>query len=121
MKNNKQIIATFDAAFKGMNERKESFVIVQIFPHDTIQLLSGGLHGTATIRLDLLIQNQLPYIRLMYNSGSELLAFLTNEEKKEAINALKINKCMPTKEILLEARSLMNTPGIAEFLGCGCE
>ncbi len=121
---NTKIIQTLDAAFEGMRQRKETFVIVSKFDYDSITLLSGGVRGTQNgIRLDLLIEDNNHYIRLFYREQeSEKIPFIDSDQKRHAVNYLRYNKCIPTKEELLEARSLANTLGAPAFFGCDfCE
>lgn len=123
MKNDQLCIETFDSAFLGMIERNEDFVIVKNHPiAEIITLPLLGKVNAEYCRVDLVIEDKKNGIRLFYtDTKSHTFAFSTEEEKHIAIEYLHTNKILPTVEEILQARSLMNTPGAYSFFGCGCD
>ena len=123
MKNDQLFIETFDSAFLGMIERGEDFVIVKNYP--TAEIITLPLLSKVNAeyrRIDLVIKNKKNGIRLLYADGkNHTFAFSTEEEKHIAVECLNTNNILPTVEEILQARSLMNTPGAYSFFGCGCD
>jgi len=113
-------ISIINKAFDGMKERNEKFVIVCLWDKlSTITLPSGGILQTDFVRVDLMRQKEKNSIRVFYRHGAyELFPFTHYREKQLAIHFLRKNNILPTEEEFLAARSLSNTSGIENVLGC---
>ena len=87
-----------------------------------ITLPIGGVQYAYYARIDLIIQeNNDTYIKILYRDKTpELLPFSTLAEQMSAVECLRTNNILPTAQEFLEARSLLNTPGIFDMVaGCG--
>ena len=120
---NSQLAQIIEQAFAGMQSRKETFVIVRLFDNvKKITLPIGGVQHAYYARIDLIIQeNNDTYIKILYRDKiQELLPFSTVEQQILAVECLRINAILPTAQEFLDARSLLNTPGIFDMVaGCG--
>lgn len=122
MKKNMLYIEAIDQAFLGMEQRNECFVIVRTFEVGSIFLPAGDSVSTNNlVRIDLLRKYDVPTIRILYDGNKqECFPFYSDEEKEFVVEYLKHNNILPTLEEFLEARSLINTEGIASTLA-GCD
>lgn len=122
MKNKEAFIEIFDTAFAGMIKREETFVIVKSYSIISTLTLPEGKVNAQYGRVDLIINEGKHHIRVLYDNGkSHIFPFSTVTEKENAVAYLHINNILPTKEEILEAKSLLNTGGVCAFFGCGCD
>jgi hypothetical protein len=118
-------IPIIEKAFEGMKQRKEKLVIVRLFEHlEQITLSSGNIMQVSSVQISMLCENNTHKIKVLYpeNTIHELLPFVSDTEKVDAVLMLRKNNIMPTFDEWKQARSLANIPKIATFLGCDfCE
>ncbi|MCX6824055.1 MAG: hypothetical protein NT085_02920 [candidate division SR1 bacterium] len=119
---NYQCTQIIEQAFTGMQSRQEKFVIVRLFDNvKDITLPVGGIQRAYYARIDLIIQKKSDkYVRILYRDKTqELLPFSTIEKQLVAVECLRTNNILPTPQEFLDARSLLNVPGIQHMVG-GC-
>jgi len=120
---NYQCTQIIEQTFAGMQSRQEHFIIVRLFDNvKEITLPVGGIQCAYYARIDLIIQkNGDKYVRILYRDKTqELLPFSTIKKQLIVVECLRTNNILPTSQEFLDARSLLNTPGVQHIVG-GCD
>lgn len=115
-------ILAFDQAFQGMKERKEVFVIVDVFNNLTSITSPPDENGhdipTQHVRVDLIRKKNGNKIRLLYTEKTFIfLSFTTKDEKYTTVQYLKDNLILPNVEKIRAAKSLYYSTGMRNLIG----